>query len=365
MASDGSAWHLPATAAQRSGLQHGPATRLPPPRTRKSAGRHATTKTAAAIQDRSWGCWRGQPGSPAISRATSGRGSARHGKVLLHPLTLICAVQTAGCLVLVRSNTAFTDEADYLRLGHLLIAHWLHGKSWPAGYADRVLSGAPAIYPPLGALADSVGRRGRRPDPVAGLHGRGDRPGLPDCVAAARPYRGDHRGGLVGAERAGAEAGLRHLRSDVGVSRRARGLARRGGRIRAQAPRRRAVLGCRARAWRRRRVLRDRNRSRCDRIRLSYLVAPVRHAAGRALDRRHDRDGGRRLHAGDHRLCVLAGHRVLHLQPQGERLPERSVILGRRRHVQRADHCPRADRRRRCDQGAEPAVPVPGHPPWR
>jgi 4-amino-4-deoxy-L-arabinose transferase-like glycosyltransferase len=59
--------------------------------------------------------------------------------------------------VLVRSNTAFTDEADYLRLGHLLIAHWLHGKSWPADFAQRVLSGAPAIYPPLGAMADSAG----------------------------------------------------------------------------------------------------------------------------------------------------------------------------------------------------------------
>jgi hypothetical protein len=66
-------------------------------------------------------------------------------------------VQTAGCLVLVRSNTAFIDEANYLRLGHLLIAHWLHGKSWPAGYAGRVLSGAPAIYPPIGAVADSAG----------------------------------------------------------------------------------------------------------------------------------------------------------------------------------------------------------------
>jgi hypothetical protein len=69
----------------------------------------------------------------------------------------LSAVQTAACLVLVRSNTAFTDEADYLQLGLPLIAHWLHGKSGPAGYADRVLSGAPSIYPPLGALADSVG----------------------------------------------------------------------------------------------------------------------------------------------------------------------------------------------------------------
>jgi hypothetical protein len=57
---------------------------------------------------------------------------------------------------LVWSNTAFTDEADYLWIGRLVIAHWLHGKSWPAGYAHRVLSGSPVIYPPLGAMADSV-----------------------------------------------------------------------------------------------------------------------------------------------------------------------------------------------------------------
>ena len=77
--------------------------------------------------------------------------------MLLHPLTLICTVQAGASLALVWSNTAFTDEADYLRLGHLLIAHWLHGTSWPAGYGNKVLSGSPAIYPPLGALADSVG----------------------------------------------------------------------------------------------------------------------------------------------------------------------------------------------------------------
>ncbi len=84
------------------------------------------------------------------------RGSGRLARSLLHPLTLICAVQAAGSLALVWSNTAFTDEADYLRVGHLIIGHWLHGKSWPAGYADKVMSGSPMAYPPLGALADSA-----------------------------------------------------------------------------------------------------------------------------------------------------------------------------------------------------------------
>lgn len=76
---------------------------------------------------------------------------------LLHPLTAICAAQTMLSLALVWSNTAFPDEADYLRIGHLEWAHWLHGTSWPSAYADQFLSGSPVIYPPLGALADSVG----------------------------------------------------------------------------------------------------------------------------------------------------------------------------------------------------------------
>jgi putative flippase GtrA len=73
------------------------------------------------------------------------------------PIAAICAVQSALSLTLVWSNTAFSDEADYLWVGRLLVAHWLHGTSWPSTYADQVLSGSPIIYPPLGALADSVG----------------------------------------------------------------------------------------------------------------------------------------------------------------------------------------------------------------
>ncbi len=59
-------------------------------------------------------------------------------------------------LTLVGANTAFTDEADYLWIGKLVIGHWLHGTSWPAGYAHRVLSGSAVIYPPLGAAANGL-----------------------------------------------------------------------------------------------------------------------------------------------------------------------------------------------------------------
>jgi hypothetical protein len=75
---------------------------------------------------------------------------------LLHPLTAILALQAALSLPLVWSNTAFSDEADYLWIGHLVIDHWLHGTAWASTYADKVLSGSPIIYPPIGALADSV-----------------------------------------------------------------------------------------------------------------------------------------------------------------------------------------------------------------
>ena len=56
---------------------------------------------------------------------------------------------------LVRADTAFQDEATYLWAGHLEWAHWLHGAPIPP--FPTYFSGAPVIYPPLGALADSAG----------------------------------------------------------------------------------------------------------------------------------------------------------------------------------------------------------------
>ena len=56
---------------------------------------------------------------------------------------------------MVWSNTAFQDEALYLWAGRLEWAHWLHGASIPV--FPTWFSGAPVIYPPLGALADGIG----------------------------------------------------------------------------------------------------------------------------------------------------------------------------------------------------------------
>jgi len=71
------------------------------------------------------------------------------------PLAAVLAVQAALSSRLVWSNTAFQDEGLYLRAGHLEWARWLHGT--PIPNFPSYFSGAPVLYPPLGALADSIG----------------------------------------------------------------------------------------------------------------------------------------------------------------------------------------------------------------
>jgi hypothetical protein len=71
------------------------------------------------------------------------------------PLIAVLAVQVLLSLRLIWSNTAFQDEALYLRAGHLEWARWLHHAPIPDFSA--YFSGAPIFYPPLGALADSIG----------------------------------------------------------------------------------------------------------------------------------------------------------------------------------------------------------------
>jgi Dolichyl-phosphate-mannose-protein mannosyltransferase len=71
------------------------------------------------------------------------------------PLLAVLVVQAGLSLRLIWSNTAFQDEALYLRAGHLEWARWLHHVPIPDFPA--YFSGAPVVYPPLGALADSIG----------------------------------------------------------------------------------------------------------------------------------------------------------------------------------------------------------------
>jgi hypothetical protein len=74
------------------------------------------------------------------------------------PLLAILAVQAALSASMVRASTAFGDEALYLSAGHLEWSHWLHGTSIPD--YQTYFSGAPVIYPPIGAIADSLGGLG-------------------------------------------------------------------------------------------------------------------------------------------------------------------------------------------------------------
>ena len=71
------------------------------------------------------------------------------------PLLAVLAVQAALSAGMVRDRTAFGDEALYLSAGHLEWSHWLHGTQIPD--YQTWFSGAPVIYPPVGAIADSLG----------------------------------------------------------------------------------------------------------------------------------------------------------------------------------------------------------------
>ena len=71
------------------------------------------------------------------------------------PLLAVLVVQALLSVRLLGADTAFMDEAAYLWAGHLEWAHWLHGAAIPS--FSSYFSGAPVMYPPLGALADSVG----------------------------------------------------------------------------------------------------------------------------------------------------------------------------------------------------------------
>jgi 4-amino-4-deoxy-L-arabinose transferase-like glycosyltransferase len=94
----------------------------------------------------------GQPESPEDQRPGGRIAGALAGS---WPVALILAVQALLSVRLVRADTAFQDEAAYLWAGHLELAHWLHGVSIPPFPA--YFSGAPVLYPPLGALADQAG----------------------------------------------------------------------------------------------------------------------------------------------------------------------------------------------------------------
>jgi len=92
------------------------------------------------------------------ARAGQGRGPVLSGTFAYVEFPLLVVILTAQVVLslrLVWSNTASRDEALYLSAGHAELQGWLHGGPIPA-YAS-FFPGAPVIYPPIGAIADSAG----------------------------------------------------------------------------------------------------------------------------------------------------------------------------------------------------------------
>jgi Dolichyl-phosphate-mannose-protein mannosyltransferase len=144
-------------------------------------GRSRTAKPTANLRSDTLPDWRPEPplleppaaaGAPAVRRPSraasragvaeateSESGAATAVERLLNvrgwPLAVILVIQAALSLRLVWSATAFLDEGEYLTVGRLELAHFLHGAPMPD--VATYLSGSPVVYPPLAAIADDIG----------------------------------------------------------------------------------------------------------------------------------------------------------------------------------------------------------------
>jgi 4-amino-4-deoxy-L-arabinose transferase-like glycosyltransferase len=101
-----------------------------------------------------------RPAVDAPPRQSGARSSPRPSgwRVLLQPrfaLLAVLALQAVLSVRLIWSNTAFQDEALYLWAGHVELSHFLYGTNIP-NFASY-FSGAPVIYPIIGAIADTYG----------------------------------------------------------------------------------------------------------------------------------------------------------------------------------------------------------------
>jgi 4-amino-4-deoxy-L-arabinose transferase-like glycosyltransferase len=109
-----------------------------------------------------------EPVPVATADGDGGSGRARpHVEVEVHRSSFLTGVwaRRGGVLVILAAqamlslrndNTAFVDEALYLYSGHLEIAQTLHGTPTGANFWS-FFSGAPVLYPMLGAMADGIG----------------------------------------------------------------------------------------------------------------------------------------------------------------------------------------------------------------
>lgn len=116
------------------------------PRRPLSLLRRSSTWRAAA--------WAEEPAG-LLPKVLPDGGARRRHLLSLWPLLVVLAVQAGLSLRLLRADTASQSEALYLRAGHLEWANWLHGTPIPP--FPKYFSGAPVVYAPIGAVADSVG----------------------------------------------------------------------------------------------------------------------------------------------------------------------------------------------------------------
>jgi hypothetical protein len=108
-----------------------------------------------------------RPASMVPSRLTAkgtqespGSAAGRENRWLAHlpgvlPLIAILTAQATLSARLISLYTAFNDEALYLWAGRVEWSHWIHGT--PVPLFQTYFSGAPVIYPPLGALVNDIG----------------------------------------------------------------------------------------------------------------------------------------------------------------------------------------------------------------
>ena len=210
------------------------------------------------------------PAASTLRLPPPGQGLRR--RLLMHPLTAICAVQAALSLSLVWSNTAFADEAQYLSSGQLEWAHWLHGAYVPP-YLLSSFSGSPVIYPPVGALANSIGGlAGARILSLLFMLGAT----ILLYLTASRllgPHSGRHRRCSLGAERASYTPGICHFRSVLSAADGALGLAHRPGRLPLPSRCVRGRSGGRPCSRQRNGILGDHHRPCSDHLRIPRVVA--------------------------------------------------------------------------------------------
>ena len=94
----------------------------------------------------------------AVAQQAGDGQAARPGRRASFSATLLAvlAVQTVLSIRLVRSNSAFPDEALYLSAGHAEIGYWLHGGVGHSAVLHLLVRLARHL-PAIGALADSIG----------------------------------------------------------------------------------------------------------------------------------------------------------------------------------------------------------------